>query len=293
MLPLLASSVAAQDEYEQAPDLHTIEEAQDSTSREGIPIELRVRSDTRLIVGSDFGSSDANLYWPRGSVRVGVPLSKRAAVRFRINGGAAVYDFDDNLYSGAFAVEGVYRITETWGLFAQGFTTAHWEDGANFGNSISGGGALALGFRIPDRLELILGVGLKSYLDRSAPRPYPLIDLEWMINDKWKLRFHGQGLAIEYNFNDRLKVFVRGRLEARRYRLDSRLGPANRGTVRDRQIPVGLGFRWVANRHIRIGAVAGVMAYHQLRVRDTNRDTIQSISADLTPYFELRIDLRP
>jgi hypothetical protein len=149
MLPLLASSVAAQDEYEQAPDLHTIEEAQDSTSREGIPIELRARSDTRLIVGSDFGSSDANLYWPRGSVRVGVPLSKRAAVRFRINGGAAVYDFDgttdlfglgpssadpfDNLYSGAFAVEGVYRITETWGLFAQGFTTAHWEDGANFG----------------------------------------------------------------------------------------------------------------------------------------------------------------
>ena len=309
LVPLWASSAAAQDEYGQAPDFHTLEEVPEGELPKGIPIELRVRSDTRFIVGSNFGPADANLYWPRGSVRIGVPLSKRAAVRFRINGGAAVYDFDgttnffdlgpssadpfDNLYSGAFAVEGVYRMTEKWALFMQGFTGASWEDGADFGDSISGGGGLALGYRIPDRLELVLGVGLKSRLDRSGPRPYPLIDLEWMINDNWKLRSHGQGLALEYKFNDELKVFVRGRVAARRYRLDHRPGDANRGTVRDRQIPVGVGFRWVANQHIRIGAVAGVMAYHQLRVRDTNRDTIRSLSADPAPYFELRIDLRP
>jgi hypothetical protein len=307
----------AQDEYEQTPDLNTLEDVPDRAPSQGIPVDIRVRSDTRFIVGSDFGSSDANLYWPRGSMQVGVPLSKRAAVRFRLNGGAAIYDFDrtinlfgrdpdsappgnlfdpdpfDNLYAGSFAVEGVYRMSDTWGLFTHGFVTARWEDGASFDDSISGGGGLAVGYKIRDRLDLILGVGLKSRLDRSGPRPYPLVDLEWRIDDSWTLHSHGKGLAVEYAVNNAFKIFLRGRIESRRYRLDNRLGLASRGTVRDRQIPVGLGFRWVANRNIRIGVVAGVMAYHQLKVRDRNRDTIESISADPAPYFELRIDFRP
>jgi hypothetical protein len=98
---------------------------------------------------------------------------------------------------------------------------------------------------------------------------------------------------LEYALNDAFKLFLRGRVESRSYRLDDRLGPASRGTVRDRQIPVGLGFRWMVNRNLRVGVVAGVMVDHQLRVRDRSRDTIQSISAGPTPYFEVRIDLRP
>lgn len=299
----------AQDEYEQAPDLHTLEDEISDSTAPSIPVRIRFESDTRFIVGSDFGASDANLYWPRGSVRVGVPLSERAAVRFRINGGAAVYDFDgttnlfglgpssgdpfDDLYSGSFTVEGAYRMNETWSLFAQGFVAARWEDGASFDDSISGGGGLAFGYQIPDRLELILGAGLKSRLDRSSPQPYPLIDLEWMITDTWKLRVHGPGAALEYRFSDAFKMFLHGRIETRKYRLDDRLGPAGTGTVRDRQISVGLGLRWVINRNFRIGAVAGVMVQHKLKVRDGNRDTIGSISSDPAPYFEVRISLRP
>jgi hypothetical protein len=142
-------------------------------------------------------------------------------------------------------------------------------------------------------VDVVLGVGLKSRLDRSGVIPYPIIDLEWQIDDHWKLRSHGRGLAVEYAFDSSLEVFLRGRLENRRYRLDSRPGMASRGSVRERQIPVGIGFRWKINRNFRIGAVAGVMAYHQLRVRDRDRDTIGKISADPAPFLEVRIDLRP
>ena len=178
-------------------------------------------------------------------------------------------------------------------LFAQGFVAARWEDGGTFGDSISGGGGFGIGYRIPDRLDVILGGGLKSRLDRSSPRPYPLVDVEWMISDAWKLRIHGPGAALEYRFNDGFKIFLRGQMATRRYRLDDRLGPASRGTVRDRQIPVGVGFKWVVNRNFRIGATVGVMAQHKIKVRNNNNDTIGSISSDPAPYFELRIDLRP
>jgi len=317
LLAALAGTGVAQDEYEQAPDLQTLEELPETASEQGIPVDLRFRSDTRFVVGSDFDSSNADLYWPRGSLRVGVPLSKRAAARFRINGGAARYDFDgatdllgrdpgsvppgalfdpngfDDLFSGSFALEAAYRVDDTWSLFAQSFIASNWEDGATFDDALSGGGGFAIGFRIPDRFELIVGAGLRSRLDRSGPRPYPLIDLEWKISDRWKLRSHGEGLAVEYALADGLLLFVRGRIESSRYRLDARPGPASRGTLRDRQIPVGVGFRWAVGRHLRIGAVAGVMAYHQLKVRDDHRNTIETSSADPAPFFEVRFDLRP
>ncbi len=309
LVAALPEPSVAQVEYDQAPDFHTLEEVPALTPSRGGPLEIRLRSDTRFVVDSDFGASDATLYWPRGSVRVGVPLSERAAVRFRVNGGATVYDFDgttnlfglgpssgdpfDGLYAGSIAAESVYRASETWAFFVQGFVDAQWEGGAAFDDSISGGGGLAVGYQIPDRFDLIVGVGLKSRLDRSGPRPYPLIDLEWTIDDTWRLRSHGQGLVLEYAINDAFKMFLRGRVETRRYRLDNRLGPANRGTVRDRQIPVGLGIHWMVNRNLRVVAIAGVMAYHQLKVRNRSRDTIRSISADPAPYFEVRINLRP
>jgi hypothetical protein len=305
----LPASGFAQDEDAESPDLHALEEVPELDTPRGIPIKIRFKSDTRFVVGSDFGTSDANLYWPRGNVQIGIPLSKRAAMRLRMGGGAAIYDFDDttdlfglgpssrqpfdNLYSGSLALEGRYRITKSWSLFAQGFVTARWEDDANFGDAISGGGGLAVGFRIPDRFELILGGGLKSRLDRSSVSPYLLVDLEWIISDAWKFRVHGPGAILEYRFNDAFKIFLRGQMATRRYRLDNRVGPAGRGTVRDRQIPVGLGFKWAVNRNFRIGASVGVMAQHKIKVRNSNNDTIGSISSDPAPYFELRIDLRP
>jgi len=298
----------AQDEDEQAPDLHVLEEAQ-ALAPGGIPLKVRFRSDTRFVVGSDFGASEADLYWPRGYLQVGVPLSERAAVRFRLSGGAAIYDFDgstdlfgagpssrepfDELYSGTLALEGRYLMTEKWALYGQGFAAARWEDGGAFDDSIVGGGGVAIGYRIPDRFKLILGGGLKSRLDRSSLGPYPLIDLEWMISDAWRLQIHGPGALLEYKFSDAFKVFARGQMTTRSYRLDDRLGAAGRGTVRDRQLPVGLGFRWAAHRNFRIGISAGVMVEHKLKVRDRHRHTIGSISADPAPYFELQIDLRP
>jgi hypothetical protein len=307
-LGALAEAGRAEDEYEEAPNLEPLERLTDRAHR-GIPVSIRVRSDTRFVFGSDFGSADANLYWPSGSLQVGVPLSKRAAIRFRLSGGDALYDFDgstdlfgsgassddpfDDLCSGSFAIEGAYRLSETWALVSQGLVAARWEDGARFGSGISGGGGLAIGYRNGDRLDVVLGAGLKSRLDRSSPGVYPLVDLEWMIDEHWKLRVHGAGIALEYRFSDSFKLFLRGAIESRSYRLDDRLGPASRGTVRDRQSPVGVGFRWVINRHFRIGAAAGVMVEHKLKVRDQSRSTIASISADPAPYLEVRIDLRP
>ncbi|MBW2694460.1 MAG: hypothetical protein JRE57_17840 [Deltaproteobacteria bacterium] len=77
LVPLWASSAAAQDEYGQAPDFHTLEEVPEGELPKGIPIELRVRSDTRFIVGSDFGPE------PPTSLTSALPLQTLSTISTR------------------------------------------------------------------------------------------------------------------------------------------------------------------------------------------------------------------
>jgi hypothetical protein len=310
-----ASGQTDEDVVEETGDLASLQDML-LTSR-NLRRAVRFRMDSRFVPGQDFGASDTDIYAPRGRMRLTIPLSQTAVVRFNLSGGTTLYNWDDSInlmgtgpQSSPFdelnhTVVGVqvakhfengwkpFDADASWSIFAQGNAAFAWEGGAEFDDSVRGSGAIAGGFHIPDVLDLVLGIGLSSRLDRSSPTLFPVISFKWYIDENWTLRSTGRGLSIERKFGENLVGFVRGRFESRTYRLDARAGPTNRGTLRDRQLPVGLGVRWRINRHFRLTAMAGVLAYHQLRTRNRNRDDIVKVTGDPAPYFQFRIDMRP
>ena len=108
----------------------------------------------------------------------------------------------------------------------------------------------------------------------------------------WRLRSYGTGLQLERKLVPDLVLFTRARLESQKFRLGARPGGVGKGSVRIRKVPVGLGVQWRPWRWLRLRIGGGVMAYNQLLVKDAASDTLSSVSSDVAPYFNLRIDVR-
>lgn len=282
-------------------------------------IKVRFNLESTFVPDTDFDGFDAALYRPAGRLKVTVPVSKHAAIRFVTNFSSDVYDFNDveedpfrigagsgdpfdALHSFGLRLQTGYQIDdltffsdrEKWSVLAEGAFRSSWEDGSSFSHGVRGGGAFALGYRLGKSLELALGVGVGSRPARSGVAVRPLFELDWWITDSWRLSSSGQGARILYAMSDRLAFFGRGTLQNRRYRLDKRPGAIGRGSITDRQIPAELGVRWQIGRHVRLTGAVGVVAYHKLRLRDSDGDKVgSSVTGDPAPYFRIRLDLQP
>ena len=282
-------------------------------------IRVRMMLDSRFIPHSDFDGFDTSFYRPGARLKVTVPVSKSAALRLVTNFNSAIYDFDDvdtdpfavgagsgdpfdELHSASWRLQAGYRFDdftlfserEAWSLLAEGVVRSSWEDGSPFEKGLRQGGGFAVGYQFGDFLELALGVGVGTKLVKNGVSVSPRFEVDWKITDSWRLTTYRQGLQILYAVNERLAVFARSRLESRRYRVERRSGAVGRGSLRDRQIPVGLGVRWQLSRYVRVTGVAGVIADHELRFRNGDGDSVgNTVTSDPAPFFELRFDLRP
>jgi hypothetical protein len=244
-------------------------------------------------------------------------MAENAALRFLGGGRALLYDFDGssdlfglgplagapfgNLYTWDARVQGAYLFdqdmtfffdTERWALVAQGGIRSGWESGSDMSDGLRGGGTVALGYSLAGRLEVVVGVSLGSRLLKGGVGISPLLDLDWRISPKWRIRSYGTGAQIERTLGSSLVLFTRARLESRKYRLGLRPGGVGKGSLRVRQVPVGLGLQWSPWSWLRFRAIGGVMAYNELRLTDQASNTLSTITSDVAPYFTLRIDVR-
>jgi hypothetical protein len=282
-------------------------------------IRVRLKLESRFVPETDFDGFDATLYRPSARLKVTVPVSKRAALRLVASAETSVYDFDDvdpdpfgigamggepfdDLHNLGFRLQGGYRFDdlrlfserEHWSILGEASIRAAWEDGSPIDRGLRQGGGLAVGYKLGDFLEIAVGAGVSTRLVKSGVSVSPRLEVDWKISDTWRILSYGQGAQVEYKVNNELVLFARGRIESRRYRLDRRPGAVGRGSIRDQQIPAGLGVRWQIGRHLRLTGVAGAIAHHQFKIRDRNGDSIGStVTGDPAPYFELRFDLRP
>ena len=280
-------------------------------------LKVRLTLAERYIGNADFGSFDATTHQPEARLRVSMPLSRKAAVRLIGTGRALLYDIDgssnlfgtgvttdkpfDNLYSWGLRLQGAYVFDpewtafsedERWLLLLQGGVRATWEGGSDMGDGLRGAGSIAAGYRLGDRLEVAAGISLGSRLLRSGVGISPLLEFDWRINEDWKLKSYGTGLQLERTLTDDWIVFTRARLEGSSFRLADRGGAVGKGSLRVRQVPVGLGVQWKPLRMLRLRLTAGVVAYNQMRLKNENNDIVTRITSDPAPYVAFRVDLR-
>lgn len=310
------SATASPDALAQEARTHDLPDLEREVQEAGFleHVKVRFKLANRFIGNADFGNFDADSYQPEGRLRITVPLSKNAGIRLMGSGRALIYDFDndsdlglgtggqfDNLYSWSLRLQGAYLLQPRWKLFsaderwsvlAEGATSWRWEDGLDMSDGFTGGGSLAVGYRLGERFEVAAGASVGSKLLGSGIGIAPLVEFDWKINADWKLRSQGIGLQLERDVGEHITLFTRARLEGSSYRMADRGADVGKGKLRIRQVPVGAGFWWSMNRFVRVTAAGGVVAYHQLNFKSEGRENFGSVTATPSPYVLVRIDLR-
>jgi hypothetical protein len=280
-------------------------------------VKVGLKASNRFVGLADFGDYKANSYQPEFRARVTAPVAKNAGIRLMGTGRVLHYDFIDgrsdlgigsrsggpfdDLYNWSVRLQGVYLANGNWTLFSESeqwslmtdlFTRASWEKGASMSDSFGGGGSLAVGYRLGRTLELAAGVSLRTSPRTGNLKVAPVFEFDWRINDRWKLSSQGLGLRLQRRVGERFTLFTRARLETSSYLLDERGAEIGDAYLRIRQVPVGLGLEWRPTKHLRVTTLGGVMAVHQLEVKDSHGQLVDRDSAKPSPYFLIRFDLK-
>jgi hypothetical protein len=311
LLALAAPATAAAQETREydLPDL-------DEPPGVGDLVQTRLTLADRFVASSDFGSFDVVSNQPEARLRVQLPLSESSVLRLMATARAQFHDFDgvSDLFGTGPTSEDPFETLldlrmrvlyghwlprswtlfserERWAAIVQGGVGSAYEVDASVGDGLRGGGGVGFFYRLGRRLELAAGVRVGAERLDSGVSVSPFLEFDWRISRQWRLKSYGLGLQLERLLSERLRLIARARLESSSYRLDHRGDPIGRGEVRVRQLPVGLGLRWDVLPHLRVTALAGAVAYNQLRVRNEDEDTLSKSRADASPYVSLRLDV--
>jgi hypothetical protein len=181
---------------------------------------------------------------------------------------------------------------ERWSLLGEVFGAARWEDDA-FGGGMFAGGGLAIGYEFPGRLQLALGVSLRSQIADNSLGVDPIFSLSWRVTQKLTLRTRGRGAQIEYRWSRRFLSYATAFRSGRSWRLEKRQGVPGNSILSDQQLRSGLGFEWLPHSQLRIQLETGVIATRQIEVDVRGSGSLSEIDGQPSAYLVVAFELRP
>lgn len=235
-----------------------------------------------------------------------IPVGEKLRISAGLDFEASFYDWDspdnvvpgsgsrdpwDEVYSVTLSLSATYLLNDNWSIFGGGFVNSSGESGADFSDTITGGGFIGIGYSFSPELTIQGGIGVRSRLEDDE-RFFPVIGVQWKISEQFSLRTEGPGLRITYAASDEWSFYLRGAYEDREFRLadDNRTVPD--GVVRDQSVPIGLGVEWHAVEGLSIGLEAGAIVWQEYDIQSRSGRTLNEIETDPAPYIGLRIDYR-
>ncbi|MGH0033070.1 MAG: hypothetical protein ACQGVC_25045 [Myxococcota bacterium] len=298
-------------------------ETLDFPSTQRLRDALRFQLDSRFIPDAGLGSGHATEYQPDLRGRFTLPLDDRAVLRISGRAGMTHYSFRGNpdpffrenldLYRTRLAVQGAYLLNpdgwnlwregERWSLLGAVQGSSDFQSG-EFDEGLSVLGALSIGYEIPDRLRVALGVSLSTSPQEGGVDPSPAVFVRWNVTDRLTLRSRGLGAQAEYRLSPKLELFVTATRATDSYALKPRdstflafaTSPPPRFddlSLRDRKLLTGVGFEYKLSRALRINTEVGAVAWRHVRVSSDDFGTVVSRSGDPAAYLEVRFEVRP
>jgi hypothetical protein len=181
------------------------------------------------------------------------------------------------------------RVDDNWGWFARGFVNSSFEDDADFGDSITGGGGGGAQYRFSDTFALSGGLLVVSRLEDQVA-VFPLIGIDWKITDTLKLESRGLGARLSSTLSDAATLYLQGGYETRDFRLDDE-GAAPGGVGRDRRVPIFVGLDYAFEKSVTLGLRAGVYAWNEYRLEDQGGVKLSELDGDPQPFVGLSVEV--
>jgi hypothetical protein len=190
-----------------------------------------------------------------------------------------------------------WKVDESWTLVGLGLGRISGEAGADFGDSLTGGGALVVDYEWSETLSTGLIIGVLSQLEDSAGLlPIPTVD--WRFSDGWLLHFGvvgmtypGVGPEVSYR-SDKWEVAMGGSYQSRRYRLDERSGSTNEGIGQETSFPIYVRAGWSPNENVSLGVTAGVTVGGEIRSGDESGRRVFKENYNAAPMAGLQASFR-
>ena len=188
-----------------------------------------------------------------------------------------------------------YDLTEVWGLSVGGVFMFSPETGADWGNSIIGGGLVAAEYRHSKAFFASLGVTVLSQIE-DDPIVTPAVAVNWLPAEDWTVRVGsvptsgGAAAAAEasYRIIEPIELGLAVLYQQRRFRLDGS-GRAPDGVGQDNSLPVRFRVGWNINDNISLNGLGGVVLAGNLELDNQNGRQIASEDYDPAAYVGLRL----
>lgn len=171
------------------------------------------------------------------------------------------------------------QIDEQWSLFASGIVGAGYEAGADFGDSVFGGGFAGFGYRFTDQFSLTLGVGVLSRLEDDA-LVIPLIGFRWQINEELRLESEGISTRLVWEAAEDLELNAFGRFSSRDYRMDDSNAYLPGGAFSDNRIVVGAGASWRIAEQLSLKLEAGASVWQEYKFFNASGNEVSARETD-------------
>ena len=267
------------------------------------PIRLTLKEE---IEWGEFKSTDVTNFRTTATGDVRFPITKKyfAAIsthfgitntRFSgksfIQSGKSSGDPWNDLYEFSLRFRSQYLINDRWGLMVASWMVSRYEDGAKFRDGMKGAGAVAVTYNFGDKFNLVAGAALSSRIVGGGVRVNPFGQFSWKIDERHTFSTSGLGLGLKSEWNKSITTYFYGRYKGRRWRLDDRNDApingksVNRGSLRDRRVPIGVGVRWKFLKGWRLRGDFGLIAYRQLKTTDDDGDSVDTVTSDAPGVF--------
>ncbi|MFZ9011347.1 MAG: hypothetical protein ACO20W_05575 [Anaerohalosphaeraceae bacterium] len=206
---------------------------------------------------------------------------------------AALKPWDD-IHSIGFTVPIRMGLNDDWTMYAFPTIRSVTEDGADFGDGISGGALLGASRKINENLTMGPGLGVLSQIE-DDPFVFPIFLIDWKISDtlsfgtgRGESATAGPGLFLYWRPAEQWLFNFGGRYEKLRFRLDDK-GVAPDGVGEDRAFPLVAGATYYFNRQTSLTLTGGVLLGGQLKLEDDKGHKIIEEDYDPTPFIGINL----
>ena len=296
-MPIQSANTAEDDYAEQLEDASG-EPLQTDISyyadRKRLPMHLTVKEE---IEWGEFDNTDVTTFRTTATGQIEFPITKKYFAEVSTSVGVTTTNFSgdsqfidagkssgdpwDDLYEFSLRFRSKYLINDTWSLLLSSWTGSRWEQGANFDDGMRGAGATGATYNLGGKFYFSAGVAVSSRMVGNGVTVNPFGQFTWKIDERNTFSTAGLGLQLRSRWNKAITTNIYAKYAGRRFRLDDRNdGVVNKGSLRDRKVPIGMGLQWKFSKGWQLRGDLGVVAYRQLKTTDEDGDTVDTTTSN-------------